>query len=176
MRCAGPAAAAIAAPALMGQGAAASSTDYAAGSGKPFSVEQMAGSENRSKAARTPNSDVNGTLRRVMIYRWAWDNDTSGPKFGNYSRDGCTRWYPGAHFVRQWDCQCEEDPGMAGSLEHNAAELRADISASGTKASMIGLMADDIEAIPGYDRRTKLLPDELQERSQFRDAIAGRLI
>eukprot|EP00972_Heterocapsa_arctica_P015431 2273588-Heterocapsa_arctica.AAC.1 len=65
-----------------------------------------------------------------MIYRWTWDNDTSGPKHGCYARDGCTRWYPGAHFVRHWDCQYEEDPGMAGFLAHNSSVLRDDISAS----------------------------------------------
>eukprot|EP00972_Heterocapsa_arctica_P008734 1280755-Heterocapsa_arctica.AAC.1 len=66
---------------------------------------------------------------------------------------------------------------MAGFLEHNSVELRNDISASGTKAYnfMIGLMADDIEATPGYNRRAERKPDELLETQQFRDAIAGRL-
>eukprot|EP00972_Heterocapsa_arctica_P012257 1797771-Heterocapsa_arctica.AAC.1 len=143
-----------AAPARTGQGAAASSMDDAAGSSKVYSIEQLASTENRSKTPLTPSSDVNGTLRRVMIYRWTWDNNTPGPKYSSYSRDGCTRWYPGSHFVRQWSFTSEEDPGMLGFLVHNAAELRADVDASSMKAYnfMIGLMPDDLEATAGYDR------------------------
>eukprot|EP00972_Heterocapsa_arctica_P050893 7480382-Heterocapsa_arctica.AAC.1 len=37
-------------------------------------------------------------------------------------------------------------------------------------------MADDIEATAGYDKSARLDPDELQKRSEFRNAVAGRLL
>eukprot|EP00972_Heterocapsa_arctica_P034114 5021392-Heterocapsa_arctica.AAC.1 len=66
---------------------------------------------------------------------------------------------------------------MEGFLIHNNAELRVDVDASTMKAYnfMIGLMADDIEATAGYDKRARIDPDTLQTRPAFRNAVAGRL-
>eukprot|EP00972_Heterocapsa_arctica_P046414 6849901-Heterocapsa_arctica.AAC.1 len=40
---------------------------------------------------------------------------------------------------------------------------------------MIGLMANDIEAITVYDKSAKIEPDSLQSSASFRNAVAGRL-
>eukprot|EP00972_Heterocapsa_arctica_P077886 11488205-Heterocapsa_arctica.AAC.1 len=39
-----------------------------------FTTAQLAGSDLRGKAARSPVSEINVTLKRVMVYRWKWDN------------------------------------------------------------------------------------------------------
>eukprot|EP00972_Heterocapsa_arctica_P064850 9571415-Heterocapsa_arctica.AAC.1 len=39
---------------------------------------------------------------------------------------------------------------------------------------MIGLMADDIEATPGYNKRAAREPDEMLLKKELRDVIAGR--
>eukprot|EP00972_Heterocapsa_arctica_P093148 13740204-Heterocapsa_arctica.AAC.1 len=65
----------------------------------------------------------------------------------SYARDGCSRWYPGKGFVKEWEFGDEHDPGLRGFLEHNEVELRADKDASSMLSYnfMIGLIADDIE-------------------------------
>eukprot|EP00972_Heterocapsa_arctica_P109786 16164317-Heterocapsa_arctica.AAC.1 len=93
------------------------------GDARIFSPEQMAGSELRSKAPRTPLSDTSGTLKRVMIYRWKFDYRKTAEEIAQYGRDGCSRWYPGRGFVRRWDSRYESDPGMYGFLEHQRATL-----------------------------------------------------
>eukprot|EP00972_Heterocapsa_arctica_P001566 225318-Heterocapsa_arctica.AAC.1 len=87
MRCAGPArfaAPAIigkdvsetdAAPALMGQAAASSSYDETTPD-RIYTPEQVAAAEIRNKSPYIPSADINATLRRVILYRWSWDNNT----------------------------------------------------------------------------------------------------
>eukprot|EP00972_Heterocapsa_arctica_P039155 5767662-Heterocapsa_arctica.AAC.1 len=45
-----------------------------------FTTAQMAVSDLRGKAARSPVSDTNSTLKRGMVYRWKWDNKKTGPE------------------------------------------------------------------------------------------------
>eukprot|EP00972_Heterocapsa_arctica_P006975 1020359-Heterocapsa_arctica.AAC.1 len=41
---------------------------------------------------------------------------------------------------------------------------------------MIGLMADDIEDVPGYNKHDPRQPDEMIYRAELRNAIASRLL
>eukprot|EP00972_Heterocapsa_arctica_P023781 3504346-Heterocapsa_arctica.AAC.1 len=41
---------------------------------------------------------------------------------------------------------------------------------------MIGLIADDIEGTPGFDRHRRLDVDALQTSDVFRNAVAGRVM
>eukprot|EP00972_Heterocapsa_arctica_P037499 5520924-Heterocapsa_arctica.AAC.1 len=93
-----------------------------------------------------------------------------------YGRDGCTRLYPGRNFVREWDSSHEQDPGREGFMAWNK-QIFLDDSAAKTKRShdfMIGLIADDIEATPGYNRKAAREPDKMILVKEFRDAIAAR--
>eukprot|EP00972_Heterocapsa_arctica_P102100 15045127-Heterocapsa_arctica.AAC.1 len=100
-----------AAPALMGQAAASSSYD-ATTPARVYTPEQVAAAGIRNKSPYTHTADINATLRRVILYRWSWDNNAPHLKHLAYARDGCTRWYPGKGFVRQWNFTTETDPGM----------------------------------------------------------------
>eukprot|EP00972_Heterocapsa_arctica_P032381 4771691-Heterocapsa_arctica.AAC.1 len=56
-------------------------------------------------------------------------------------------------------------------------QLFLDDSAATTKRShdfMIGLIADDIEATPGYNRKAAHVPDKMLLVKELRDAIASR--
>eukprot|EP00972_Heterocapsa_arctica_P012651 1859038-Heterocapsa_arctica.AAC.1 len=98
-----------------------------------------------------------------MIYIWKWDNRKTPHEIHNYGRDGCTRWYPGKGFCRTWDPTEEDDPGMRGFIDMHKNIFIDDTSAADTRSHnfMIGLMADDIENAPGYNRLAPRMPDEM---------------
>eukprot|EP00972_Heterocapsa_arctica_P080324 11837721-Heterocapsa_arctica.AAC.1 len=57
---------------------------------RTFTPYQMAKAAQSSKTLRTPASDTNGTLKRVLIYRWKWDHEKTPAQIAQYGRDGCT--------------------------------------------------------------------------------------
>eukprot|EP00972_Heterocapsa_arctica_P105995 15613088-Heterocapsa_arctica.AAC.1 len=72
-----------------------------------------------------------------MIYRWTWDNVRTPDNKRKYAIDGCTRWYPGKHFVQPWDFDVGVDPGRPGFIEKHHDALAEDIYAMGERAHNI---------------------------------------
>eukprot|EP00972_Heterocapsa_arctica_P034143 5025596-Heterocapsa_arctica.AAC.1 len=112
-----------------------------------FTPVQIAKAFQGSKTSRTGSSDTNGTLKQVMIYIWKWDNEKYDAERAKYASDGCTRWYPGKKFVKEWTYGDDQDPGLAGFLKKHEDVFKHDNTACQTRHHnlMIGLMADDIE-------------------------------
>eukprot|EP00972_Heterocapsa_arctica_P116110 16451484-Heterocapsa_arctica.AAC.1 len=74
---------------------------------------------------RTGQSDSNGCLKRVLIYRQKWESKTA-QEINQYGIDGCTRWFPGSHFVAVWNPRKSLDPGLEGFIRHNSAVFLQD--------------------------------------------------
>eukprot|EP00972_Heterocapsa_arctica_P050640 7446009-Heterocapsa_arctica.AAC.1 len=120
---------------------------------KEFSSAQLAKAVQGTNAFRSASSDTNNVVKRVMIYRWTWDNLKEDEQRAKYGRDGCTRCYPGHLFVEPWAYGVDLDPGLPGFLHQHRQIFKDNTEASSKRFSnlVIGLMADDIEASEGFD-------------------------